>query len=257
MPDIPKIAPKFGFVAGNICIRRHIMSNYADWLPKTRAGQIAMAENWREVLSGMPASWGIPQAEVTTFLTLTSAARAALTLATSSEKTVVVTERCKAAFKALIAKMRFFKKHYFLVPPLTEADMAALGLRVSVPHHTPKPKPEDHVAFSLSVDAQDHGVRADYQIAGSEHHSKRPYHGAEVYYWVLPLDAPAPVAADHPGARSEIDTATPWVKSFLGADIGKRLYVMMRWENASVGKKSANPENSKGPWSVIQSVVIA
>jgi hypothetical protein len=52
-------------------------------------------------------------------------------LQASSEtgRTPVVTAQCGIAFKALTAKMRFFKNHYFLVPPLTEADLISLAYR--------------------------------------------------------------------------------------------------------------------------------
>jgi hypothetical protein len=46
-----------------------------------------------------------------------------------AERTHVITVECQAAFKALMAKMRFFKDRYFKMPPRTEGDWAALGFR--------------------------------------------------------------------------------------------------------------------------------
>jgi hypothetical protein len=71
---------------------------------------------------------------------------------------------------------------------------------------------------------------------------------------VRPLDAAAPESAETDGWRSEVDTATPWAHTFVANEIGRRLYVAMRWENESSGKDQAA---GKGPWSAIKSVVIA
>jgi hypothetical protein len=53
--------------------------------------------------------------------------------------------------------------------------------------------------------------------------------------------------------QSEVDTASTWTHRFLKADLGKRLYVAMRWENPSSGGKT----DGKGPWSAVQSVISA
>jgi hypothetical protein len=37
----------------------------------------------------------------------------------------VITAECKAAFAALLGKMRFVKSRYFFVPPLSDADFAS------------------------------------------------------------------------------------------------------------------------------------
>jgi hypothetical protein len=160
--------------------------------------------------------------------------------------------------KILEAAMRAFANAYIRYnDKMTDADKLVVGIAPSSHSHSPKPKPTDHVAFTLSVDAQSHSVRGDFRIMDSERKNKGPYHGVEVRIWVLPLDAAPPVIAEHPGWRSYVDTATPWEHTFTdAADIGKRLYVTMRWENASVGK-NIDDDASKGPWSAIQNVVIA
>jgi hypothetical protein len=147
-------------------------------------------------------------------------------------------------------------QHIRYNPAVTHADLTNMGLPIRDPTHTPKPKPEDHVDFTLSVDAQGHVVRADFHIAGSASRSKGSYHGVESRIWVLPLNEIPPAGPHHPGWRSEVDTATPWKRQFDDDEIGKRLYITMRWENPSVGR-GEDPEASKGPWCAIQSVVIA
>jgi hypothetical protein len=80
------------------------------------------------------------------------------------------------------------------------------------------------------------------------------YHAAEGRYWIRALNEPAPLDANEEGWHSIAATATPWEKSFPGADAGKRLYIAMRWENESTGKEDG--EKGKGPWSPIQSIII-
>jgi hypothetical protein len=41
-------------------------------------------------------------------------------------------------------------------------------------------------------------------------HGKGRYHGVEVRFWVLPLDAPTPLTTDDLARHSEVDTATPF-----------------------------------------------
>jgi hypothetical protein len=53
----------------------------------------------------------------------------------------VATARCKTMFGHLTEFMRYFKKRYFLSPPLTEADFVSLGLRPHDKHPTPSGVP--------------------------------------------------------------------------------------------------------------------
>jgi hypothetical protein len=141
--------------------------------------------------------------------------------------------------------VRFNKK-------MGEADKEDLGIRTRYRHNTPRPKPADHVDFELSVDAQSHGVAAKYRIEGSTKRGKGDYHGVEIRYWILPLDAPPPASAIAEGWHSVADTASPWEHTFDNPEeIGKRLYVCMCWEN-----NSTDSEDDKGPWSAIQGVII-
>jgi hypothetical protein len=111
------------------------------------------------------------------------------------------------------------------------------------------------VDFELSVLIEAHRLIAKFRIAGSEHRGKGDYHAAEIRIWVLPLDAPPPLTAEHPGWRSFAATATPWQHTFTEAELGQRLYICMRWENASTGNEG-NDADGKGPWSGIQTVII-
>jgi hypothetical protein len=95
-------------------------------------------------------AWGIPQTQFTELTALFTAAEALLEKTQSGDRTPVIIEECKEAFDALDAKMRFFKKHYFLVPPLTNADLVNLGLNPPDTSRTPIPKPTAQVEADLT-----------------------------------------------------------------------------------------------------------
>jgi hypothetical protein len=158
------------------------MPNSIDWFPKKRELQLAMAKNWITVAGANKVKWKIPDAELTDLADLTIAAEEALALALSSDRTPTITARCKAAFEALEAKMRYIKSHYFLVPPLTDADLVSLGLKPHDTIRTEVPVPKDlpglevtkwaphtlgfrrFVATDLGTADSDYGVRVYYAL---------------------------------------------------------------------------------------------
>jgi hypothetical protein len=126
------------------------MPKNGKWMPGSRTAQLAMAKNWEEVLSGVAAGWGIPPAEVTAFGDRIREAQNILASAMSAERTAVITAQCKAYFDALTTKMRFLKERYFLVPPLTEADLVSLGLKPKKKTRSPVPKPKNQPGIEIT-----------------------------------------------------------------------------------------------------------
>jgi hypothetical protein len=137
---------------------------------------------------------------------------------------------------------------------MAETDRLTLGIKDPAAHHTPRPDPIDSVDFDFKSNPSSHLIISPYRIAGGRSRGKGRYHGAEVRFWVLGLDAPPPISADHPGWRGEISTASPWKHTFEEEELGMRLYLAMRWQNDSLGKDQSK---GKGLWSAIQSIVIA
>jgi hypothetical protein len=160
----------------------------------------------------------------------------------------------EAKAEAEAAMRKFASSSVRFNPRMTDSDKLALGIHVRDTHPSPRPNPTDLVEFQFKSVPSAHLIIIPYHIAGSVTRGKGHYHGVEVRIWVLPLDAPEPQDADHPGWRSEVNTATPWKHTFTREEIGQRLYVCMRWENRSVNKDHAS---GRGPWSAIHSVVIA
>jgi hypothetical protein len=66
-----------------------------------------------------------------------------------AERTHVISVACDEAFKALEAKMRFFRDRYFKTPPLTKEDRAAPGFREKDERHTPAGEPAAQVTAEI------------------------------------------------------------------------------------------------------------
>jgi hypothetical protein len=162
--------------------RRLIMST--DWLPKARTVLLAKARNWIMVIKNQsPANpWNIPPEEFTEFQSIVNTADTILQKVQSSERTPVINVECKAAFAALASKMRFFKSHYFLLPPLTEADYVALELKLHDPA-SPIPVPEVQPEADLSFPGI-HLVelRKIRPVSGGAAPDARSDYGVRIYY---------------------------------------------------------------------------
>jgi hypothetical protein len=120
--------------------------------------------------------------------TLFGAAQALLQQAMDDdERTHVITVECAAAFKALIAKMRYFRDRFFKLPPLSEGDWAALGFRQKDPHPTPIPPPKGVPAVSLSYPGGPHAITAHLgPLAGTQEPDLRGNYGFAVYMGIMP-----------------------------------------------------------------------
>ncbi|MDR2184098.1 MAG: hypothetical protein LBO80_00295 [Treponema sp.] len=110
-----------------------------------------MCDNWIVYMTAARrTAWGVPQEQYNELSNLYDAARELLRKAMDDdERTRVITVECQAAFKALKAKMRFFKDRYFKLSPLTEGDLAALGLKERDPP-SPVPVPEAQAQADLT-----------------------------------------------------------------------------------------------------------
>jgi hypothetical protein len=136
---------------------------------------------------------------------------------------------------------------------MTAEEKLAMGIVPESHSHGPKPKPTELVEFEISTVPTDHRIIARFRISGSKRWGKGPYHAAEIRYWLRSLSDPAPLDANEEGWHSVADTASPWEKTFPGADAGKRLYILMRWENNAAGE---DDDAGKGPWSIMQNVLV-
>ena len=139
-----------------------------DWKPGTRDGLLVMAKNWGVILTAQGSAWNVPAPETQELSTRTDTADAALTVAKNeTTRTPVATARCREAFDSLTEKMRDIKKRYFYVPPLTDADLVALGLTPANSTHTASGVPTAQVTIeTYLVGRHELGVKIVY-VTGS------------------------------------------------------------------------------------------
>ncbi|MDR3185135.1 MAG: hypothetical protein LBT49_07010 [Prevotellaceae bacterium] len=132
-------------------------------------------------------------------------------------------------------------------PKVSNADRDNMGLPIYKTTRTRVPAPTEKPDFSIVVHS---GGRIQIRFHAHDEdkgtRNAKPFgvHGVEIA-WAI-LDAPPTSYADL--IRSAFATRSPYAFQFDLSDAGKRFYCCLRWENT---------RGEKGPWSEIQSVVIA
>jgi hypothetical protein len=219
-----------------------------------------MAQNWQTILVTKATQWNISAAETAELDDLIEDAENAFAKAQSSARTAVITAQCKAAFEALIAKMRFFKSRFFLVPPLTDSDLISLELKPKDNIHTPVPPPTSQAEADLArpgVHLLELNLRP---VTGSPPDPHRSDYGYRIYWGIMPSGGATVEAAT--GSKRELlkapvsGTELPFSKftrrkkellDFAQEDSGKTAYFCIRFENA---------KGESGPWGpMFQSVI--
>jgi len=232
---------------------------HTDWIPTKEDELRTFFGHWSEILndSAKVAAYGWAPTAVAAMLSKINGFEDACVAYDNGKTPGNQLTKTEKTEEAVAEARNFANTSIRFNDKMTSAQKLDMGIRPVSHSHAPKPKPQDHVSFGLFVDGQGHTVTAPYQIMNSDSKSKGSYHGVEVRFWVMPLAAPPPAGPDHSGWRSEVDTGSPWTHKFADDEIGMRLHITMRWENKSAGKRNTNTEDSKGPWSGIQNMVIA
>jgi hypothetical protein len=121
-----------------------------DWLPKPRQDILTMTKNWIQTIGGSATVWSVPLPTVHQLTALAGEAETALADAQNeTTRTPVATAHCKEAFKALENHMRDLKKRYLYVPPLTDAGLVSLDLKIPDTHPTPSGTPTAQVTYVI------------------------------------------------------------------------------------------------------------
>jgi hypothetical protein len=180
-------------------------------------------------------AWNIPDAQYTELVSLIGNAETLLSKAESNARTPVITEQCREAFNALIGKLRFFKAHYFLVPPLSNADLVNLGLSIHDSHPTPSGDPTAEVTVeTFLVGRHELGVRIVYLTGSPDDRANKGY---RIWYKVVPPDG-EPVTSPRRLDESFFTRRKKDVMVFDYEDSGKTAFIAVQVEN----------DGKKGPW---------
>jgi hypothetical protein len=199
-----------------------------------------MARNWISIINAPvdPPDWGIPAAQITELITLFDTAQDIFLKASSgSERTPVVTAQCGMAFKALAAKMRFIKNHYFLVPPLTDADMISLGLKIPDTIHTPIPRPDGQVTADLGYPAAHMLELSNFRALGAPSSDPRSDYAVDIHMGIVGGTGPYAIdAPPDPQQGSKLPfartTRRRWERFDLAGNSGKTVWVSLAYRNA-------------------------
>ena len=222
------------------------MGNFR-WLPSKRADLIEMANGWNDHLS-KPA--------VKTMLGLATATLEALsnkrtrlvelTELPRSVRTPAQNAQIRTAEKDLIALMSDIKMRHLFVPPLTEADLVALGLRPKDKTPTSVNPPEMAADADLTFPGIGQVCVGNIRPAGNSGDARATY-GVRIYYGVLGDADGSPARITQPpttGANLPQSVFTRKQKhSFDFADQrGKHVFFCIRYENS---------KGQPGPWGII------
>lgn len=231
------------------------MAGTNHWMPGTRQGQLDMALMWLRALAdetkdggGQPVArwelWTIPRAVFEDLGTKTQAAREALGEAKNDEtRTRVVNQKVATAFKELAAAMRSIKKRYFHVPPLSEADIVLLGLKLPDTIHTRSGDPTAQAAVeTYLVGRRQLGLKFVYVSGNADDSANKSF---RVYYRVAAPGEKAPETPEELGPSFSEKRKTR-VLDFNFGDSGKIAYFCVQIEN---GRR-------KGPWGPMSSALI-
>jgi hypothetical protein len=207
-------------------------------------------------------AWGIPSEKFTEYGLAYGDAQAALRkVLDKAERTHVMTVECQQAFAALEKIMRYFRDRFFKIPPLTDADWAALGFRAKDPHPTPAPAPTGVPAVSLSYPGGPHMLDAHLgPMAGTEALDSESDYGYAIYVGAMPPGGATleQAASDkHYLMKAPVDGKSLQHYRFTrrrkerltvdGAAAGMTVYVCARYENR---------KDEVGNWGPVVSAII-
>jgi hypothetical protein len=214
-----------------------------DWLPASRAGQLAMAKRWLELLPERIVIWSIPEHMVTWLKNQTRETETAYERANSSEATKGDIARVRTRFQELVNIMRRLRRRYFFLPPLTEGDYADLGLQLPDTVRTPHIDVHEMVDFVIHL-SNIRELVVDFWIQGEAHKAKpNGYDGAVIIWGVT--DAPPENPTDLP--NHTMASKTPHSLTFDEGQRGKTVQIALAWQNE---------RGHLGQWSEYKSAII-
>jgi hypothetical protein len=101
-----------------------------DWLPSSRGAILAMAQGWLKLFKVKGEDvWRMDKEDIAEFESVVTKMVDCLAVPIRSRSEVTNTILRRASFD-LVVLMRYIKRRYFLVPPLSDSDFVALGLKI-------------------------------------------------------------------------------------------------------------------------------
>lgn len=140
---------------------------------------------------------------------------------------------------AYLAVIRPLVRRLQASPSVSDAERAGLGITVPEPSGPIGP-PTTHPVIALECGERlQHTIQFSDSATPTKKAKPAGVLGAEIWLAILPVGTATPTDPDD-FEFVAIDTRTPYVLDFDGADGGKNAHYILRW---------VNPTGEKGPWS--------
>jgi len=217
-----------------------------DWLPRSRSAQLEKGKNWCTILAEKAGLWLVPEATTTVLNEAVNEAASQFAVPVP-ERNAITSQQMIDAFKNLTTVMRDVKKRYFFVPPLTNSDIVALGLKVKDEIPTTIPPPSIPVTGRLTFPSI--GLVEMREIsADGEKSDDRSKYGVRIYFGILSeatstykhrIAAPPKTGDDLPHS---VFTRQKRYRFAFSDQRGKEAFFCMRFENS---------KGEAGPWGKI------
>lgn len=217
----------------------------ADWLAKNRGAMLKMAQNW-SVQIGLKGkvSWRIEEDKIAEFEEAVASAQIEYARPKTS-RTVTTNAQLKTSFVNLAKIMRDIKRRYFLLPPLTEADIASLGLKVNDKIPTPVGRPEGKVDVKVCYTV-DGNLQILFSSRSENVDANKSKYGIRVYYDAIAHGETMPKSGKDL-RRSKFTRRKKIVIEFEPEDKGKTAFISAQFENS---------KGDAGQWGDMVSAII-
>ena len=218
----------------------------ADYIPGGDAAFNAWLDNFITYATANEVALGLAVGDLTPVTTAKTAWNAAYTANISAQQTArSATQQKNTDRTAVVSLVRALVGQLQASASVDDTERAALG--ITVPDTEPTPTGPPTSSPIATVDCRQrlqHSI--DFMDEATPTSKAKPpgVMGAEI--WVK-VDDPPPVDPDTDLRFLALDTRTPYLAQYSGADGGKRAHYMLRWVNGT---------GEKGPWSETVSVTI-
>jgi hypothetical protein len=220
-----------------------------------------MVKTWNTVFIASGDVWAIPEERMIQLKNDANAAQLILDKVKSGARTAADVVLCNEVFKSMETEVRFIKKHFLLMPPLTLPDFPTLLLPLPNAAHTPIPLPAGQPALSLAFLGGPHMLAVYFALLrGTEPPDRRGDYGCALYRGIMPqggatLEQAAGVKhylMHEPLSGDELlhyrfTRRKKEIVEFDASESGMRVFFCARYENQ---------KGEHGAWGPVESAII-
>lgn len=217
----------------------------ADYIPTNDADFNVWQQNYTTTANANLAALGLVASDMTPITAAATVWASSYTSHVAAQASAVSAREAKdAARKTLETALRSLTARLQASPSVTDARRASLKIPVRAKGKTPAGVPTTRPTATVDTSKRLQHVINFMDESGAGKRAKPPgVIGAEI--WTKIGDAPPADATECQFLA--LDTATPYLVQFSGAQAGKKAYYLLRW---------VNTRGDQGPWSETFSATI-